>query len=371
MTDEQRTKIDRILDKYKSGTCSAEELAWLNDFYLRVEQNSDLPSDLDLVTDLIDLQSRIGTNSAKQNSGRLSWWKLTSIAAAAILCISLGLFFWFKKDPKAIQKESLQIAKEILPGKNRAILILDGSENIAINGEHDSLISLNGQLHYGNGQTINTKDQIRQITLKTPNAGQFEAILPDGTKAWLNAASSISYPSEFSEDKREVQLTGEVFLEVAKDSRKPFVVETSKQQIQVLGTSFNVQAYENQKYQYTTLQEGSLKIIGSTGQGSKILKPGQQAVVSDQHVISVQEVPLETISSWKDGVYVVQDLTLAEFGVQLARWYDIEVDMGRHKDKKLSAMIPRDVPLATVLEAITLNTQINFKVKERRVSTVD
>lgn len=371
MTDEQRTKINRILDQYKTGTCTAEELAWLNDFYLRAEQHVDLPSDLDLVTDLMDLQDRMGSHSDKRNNGRLSWWKLTSIAAAAILCIAVGLFFWFKNDPKRIQAESLQIAKEILPGKNRALLILDGAENIAINGEHDSLISLNGRLHFGDGQIIDTKDRIRQITLKTPNAGQFETILPDGTRAWLNAASSISYPSEFSDVQREVQLTGEVFLTVAKDQRRPFIVKTSKQQIQVLGTSFNVQAYENQKYQYTTLEEGSLKIIGSSGQGSRILKPGQQAVVSDQRVISVQEVPLETISSWKDGVYVVQDLSLAEFGVQLARWYDIEVDMGKHKDRKLSAMIPRDVPLATVLEAITLNTQINFKVKERRLSTVD
>lgn len=371
MTDEQKERINRILEKYKDGTCTQEETRLLHEFYIQSQHKNPLPSDIEIVADLMDLQARIDKPKVLESESRIFSWKIYAIVAAALACIVLGIALWNSQNNTASNDLALEMAKQILPGKNRALLIIEGQENIEINGEQDSIVTRDGRTSFGDGMVIDNSGRTKQITIKTPNGGQFEAILPDGTKVWLNAASSITYPSEFEEKYREIEVEGEVFLKVVKNSAKPFIVVTSKQKIEVLGTSFNVEAYDNQDAQKTTLEEGSLRIIGLNGQGTKVIKPGEQAIVDDLSTIAVKEIGTDVVSSWKDGIYVIQDLTLEEFGEQLARWYDIEVDMGQYKKKRLSAMIPRDVPLADVLEAITLNTQINFNVKGRRINAIN
>lgn len=371
MTDEQKERINLILERYKDGTCTPEDTRLLHEFYIQSQHEKPLPSDIEIVADLLDMQSRIDGSKVIERNNRIFSWKIYAIAAAALACIVLGVGLWNSQNSTAGNDMALEMAKQILPGKNRALLIIEGQDHIEIDGEQDSIVTSDGRTSFGDGKVIDSSGKTTKITIKTPNAGQFEAILPDGTKVWLNAASSVTYPSTFHGKYREIEVDGEVFLKVVKNSQKPFIVSTSKQKIEVLGTSFNVEAYDNQDAQKTTLEEGSLRIIGLNGQGTKVIKPGEQAIVDDLSTITIKEIGTDAVSSWKDGIYVIQDLTLEEFGKQLARWYDIEVNMGLYKKKRLSAMIPRDVPLADVLEAITLNTQINFNVKGRRINAIN
>lgn len=370
MTDDEKDKYLLLFQKYRKGSCTHEERRIVEKAYLDINQVNPLPSNKELIADLIDLQER-HHSIIQPNTRKIKLIRQIAAVAAFVCLLIGGMIYLHKQYAQEEIRESIQLAKEILPGKNRAVLIVDGLERISLSEDHDGLVSTDGRLMYADGTSIETNKQVQHITLQTPNAGQFEATLPDGTKVWLNASSSISYPSKFATHKREVTISGEVYLQVAKNPLKPFVIHTSKQKIEVLGTSFNVKAYASESMHITTLVEGSLRVSGLREQGTEIIKPGEQSLLSEDVGIKVQKVDVDAIVSWKDGVYVIQDLPLEDFGEQLSRWYDIDVDMGVYKNKRLSAMIPRDVPLASVLQAITLNTQIKFKVKGRRISTIE
>ncbi len=285
------------------------------------------------------------------------------VAAALVLIVGAISYLSLRDtatDPMA--------AIDIDPGANRAMLRLESGDEIVLSEQQQGLRTADGMISYTDGTAIKTTIAVQKLTLTTPAAGQYQVQLPDGTKVWLNALSSISYPSRFEDDVRKIAITGEAYLEVSKDASKRFVVLANQQEIEVLGTHFNVNTYADDGKSYTTLAEGSVKVTNKANGRSVLLKPGEQSVLADGQELMVKKVDIEQILSWKEGFYLIQNQSLSLFSKQIERWYNVDMEMGNKGDLRLSAMIPRDVSLFEVLQAIELKTGIKFKVEGRRIT---
>ena len=289
-------------------------------------------------------------------------------AAAILLVMSISTVWYYmiNKAKKPVQEQVL--AADILPGTNRATLTLSNGNAIALSEGQEGLVVSADQMSYADGTPIMKTPEVQMATISTPRSGQYQVTLPDGSKAWLNAASSIKYPTQFIGENRQVKITGEVFFEITKNPKQPFIVQSERQVVKVLGTSFNINAYGDKGQVLTTLVEGSVQV--SSDQNKTVVKiiPGQQAILSSNGELQTKLVDTDEYASWKDGLYMINNLSLEDFGKKIERWYDVEVDMGKYKNQKLSATIRRDVKLNEVLEAIELNTNIKFSVKDRKVT---
>jgi ferric-dicitrate binding protein FerR (iron transport regulator) len=227
-----------------------------------------------------------------------------------------------------------------------------------------------GQLEYKQG---NAEAAVAYNTLSTPAGGQFQIKLPDGSRVWLNAASSITYPTAFTGNDRRVSITGEGYFEVTKDARKPFKVtilsaageQQRSTEIEVLGTHFNINAYDDEAVVKTSLLEGKVKVVNNKAE-TAILKPGQQAQVSSQGAMQVKEdADMEEVVAWKNGEFLFQRADIGTLMRQVARWYDIEVNYPNGKPKdKFTGKIGRNVNLSQLLEILKYS-EVRFELKGR------
>lgn len=282
-------------------------------------------------------------------------------AAAAILVIgtTIAIALSHNKESGPIKKNIAVSQVDIPPGSNNAILTLSNGQRIELDSTASSTIkdgslsiqNKNGGLIYGKGGAAVMN------TMSTSNGGQYQLILADGTKVWLNAASSITYPTAFNSPSRQVRITGEAYLEVAKDNAHPFMVDVAGQStVEVLGTSFNVNTYADEGEIRTTLVEGSIRIGNENG---VILKPGQQAiqradtgkVALSSDKIRIVTVDPDQIISWKNGLFSFNNTDLRSVLKQLERWYDIKVRYeGGASSVTLKGEMYRNVNLSDVLE---------------------
>lgn len=299
---------------------------------------------------------------SKENASpvrRMHWLKY---AAAVILVAGLGtIAFIFtkqeKEQPAVAETEQSSEKQEIAPGGEKAVLKLaDGTiihldnaakGQVAEQGGVEVVKLASGQIAYRVKQLKNK--EVMWNTMSTPRGGQYQLILPDGTHVWLNAASSITYPTAFTGNKREIKIKGEVFLEVAKNKQKPFFVNINdKSTIRVLGTSFNINSYDNEENITTTLVEGSIQINKNI-----VLKPGQQAVqlkAADDIVVS--EADVEKALAWKNGWFNFNGASLYDVMRQLERWYDIDV--------KYEGEIPQVTFKGKMDKGVTLTGMLNI-----------
>jgi transmembrane sensor len=308
---------------------------------------------------------------------RLSW-----IAAAASVVLLIGLGFYLKNSfrPKAEVVVNKPAINDAAPASNKAVLILSTGKKIILDSAKNGQLAKfgnttisktdSGKLLYSlsdnasSGSKIND-DQTSFNTLTTPRGGIYELTLPDGTQAWLNAASRIDYPTRFTGKKREVFISGEVYFEVAHDAAHPFLVSLAAKtkdqgekghwmQIEVLGTHFNVNAYDdNGNPARTTLLEGSVK-ISAHGQ-NKIIKPGEQAITAfvSKTIDIDQNVNVDKIMAWRNGRIAITDVSVQQLMTEISRWYDVDIEYsGTVPDKQFYGSIRRDVPLSTVLHAL-------------------
>ncbi|MRG43578.1 DUF4974 domain-containing protein [Chitinophaga sp. SYP-B3965] len=303
-------------------------------------------------------------------------WRWT--AAAAVLLLAGGTYFLVnKKEPAQV---IVAADHTIAPGKQGAILTLaDGREvvldsmgnGVVAHQSGASVVLKNGQLVYDPANENASGIQYNQMT--TPKGRQFRVTLPDGTKVWLNAASSIRYPTAFAENERKVEVFGEACFEVAKDASKPFLVNVNnKAEIRVLGTLFNVNAYENEEAINTTLLNGSIKIAPAQGDNDGvILKPGQQARLGinkkDVEIQGVNDEDVEKIMAWKNGLFNFEGAHLEEVMRQLERWYNIDVVYENGiPDIRFLGEMSRQIALADLLE-ILRRTEVDFRVEGRKL----
>ncbi|WP_290709575.1 FecR family protein [Flavihumibacter sp. CACIAM 22H1] len=309
--------------------------------------------------------------------------------AAVVVVVASGLLLYLSTQEKASPVPAEQLAKtarqDVAPGGNYATLTLGDGSKLVLDSVGNGLIASQGNariIKLNNGalsyEKENAADKVVFNTMSTPVGGQYRLTLPDGTGIWLNAASSITYPTAFTGGERTVSITGEVYFEVAKNPRQPFKVKAGDQLIEVLGTHFNVNAYPEERSLATTLVEGSVKVSGiGTGHTENpasaapvlILQPGQQAQFSKGKLQLNQYPDLEETLAWKDGLFHFNGTNIETIMRNVARWYGVEVVYKDKIDEQFVAEIPRNVNVSQLLELLELTRQVKFSV-ENKVITV-
>ncbi|MEO6682531.1 MAG: FecR domain-containing protein, partial [Ginsengibacter sp.] len=264
-------------------------------------------------------------------------------------------------------KRAVQI-EDISPGVNNAILTLDDGSTIILDSVNNGSLATQGnsnivktgnQISYMLGGSENISIEPVYNTISTANSNQYQLTLSDGTRVWLNAASSIRFPSSFIGKERKVEVSGEVYFEVAKSNEQKFKVAIlngngSPGEIEVLGTHFNINAYNNEPDIKTTLLEGSLRV--NSGKVNRILLPGQQALQDESGIQVKQNVNLEQVVAWKNGYFLFNNTDLKTLMRQVSRWYNVEVVFeGTTHPDGFSGKVGRDVPLSNLIKALELN----------------
>lgn len=287
------------------------------------------------------LLQAIRQNDAARSTGSVNtgamvhWLKKYWWAACWLILMAGGAYWWLlsRHTEPAIVK-NVPLKNDVLPGKDGAILTLADGQQIILDSLNDGVVAKQS------GTAINLKDgklvyevtessaAVVYNTMSTPKGRQFRLTLPDGTKVWLNAASSIRYPTVFEENERRVSITGEVYFEVNGNPGKPFYVNVNeKATVEVLGTNFNVNAYEDENIIQTTLLEGKVRIVKSADVA--ILLPNQQAIIQDNNIRTVSNVNTVSVMAWKNGVFYFTGNSLATVMRQLARWYNVDIEYTR------------------------------------------
>ncbi len=302
-----------------------------------------------------------------------------SIAASIILLV--GLFVGRTISGVRDIHEEQELAKSVMqPGTSKAILMMaDGKEVVLEQGQNLNILlnervrvatSSQGIVYEEHGKGMVTEEYNK---LTTPVGGEYSLVLSDGTKVFLNADSELKYPVEFSDGKRIVDLKGEAYFEVHKDSLRPFIVRMNGAEVTVLGTSFNVNTYGDDGQIYTTLVNGSVRVSSMKNKQEEILKPGMQSVMNVQSgLLTVRKVDVEPYVAWREGRFVFRAMTLDLIMRQLQRWYDFEVfyQNSELKDYEFRGVIKRDMDLDKVLSVIKATTNVDFEVKGKVITII-
>jgi transmembrane sensor len=298
---------------------------------------------------------------------------LSMVAAAAVLFLIAGTgIYIFSKQKKALP--AFVVSKPVTaPGGSHAVLQLTNGSAILLDSVHTGSVAVqgnstvikedsNGLVYNGNGQP-----KISGLvfnTLITPRGGEYKIVLSDGTKVWMNAASSLKYPVYFAGNDRKVELTGEAYFEVAKDASKPFrVIVNNRTTVEVLGTHFNIMAYDDEPYLNTTLLEGSVKIDKS------VLSPGQQARINSYGEINIlNDVDTAETVAWKNGRISFDNADIRTIMRAVSRWYDVDVSYeGDIPGVQYMGGIRRDTELPDLLKVLALN-KIHFKTTGKKIT---
>ncbi|MES2276371.1 MAG: FecR domain-containing protein [Bacteroidota bacterium] len=376
-----------LFDKYLAGKATPQEIATLmqhrDDFELSDTSGSVLTEEDRAAGKRIisNINQSTGHGQVRKMYRSVRWYA----AAAILVTFTAGLLVWKSyRDSKNMQPINARAMKnDVAPGTNKAILTLANGKKIiltdATNGtlakQGNVIVSKekNGVLKYVVSTQAKGDDATAEPgfnTFTTPRGAEYHVVLPDGTMVWLNAASSIKFPTTFAGNERRVELTGEAYFEVAKDKHKPFKVKFNDQEVEVLGTHFDIMAYADEAEAKTTLLEGSVKISRNNIQ--QILKPGQQAVgTAASKGLQVQQVNTQEVMAWKNGFFLFRNAGIASIMRQAARWYDVDVvyedDMA---GKEYGGRVSRYKNISELLHNMELTGTIHFKIDGRRVTVM-
>lgn len=368
----EEKKAQELFKKYAAGDCTEDERALLESWYLLHSQEVP-PCDISKEERLEDKQLILTAleQASVPAKHTIRYVKYARMAAAsiALILIGFGLYtYQFKEMPERQQIASAKA--DVSPGGNKAMLKLANGQSIHLSNDKTGIIIKTGELAYNDGTHIHTDGidaaATAQNTITTPAGGQYQVVLQDGTKVWLNAQSSLSYPGNFTGKERKVEITGEAYFEVAHNKAMPFKVMSKGQTVEVLGTHFNIMAYNNEGTVKTTLLEGSVKVTGKTA--SKYLKPGQQSQVTDQHIAVSNQIDLEEVVSWKNGYFKFNE-DIKSIMNKIARWYDIDVvyKPGVDLNQTFSGEVSKSRNVSVLLKVMELTGNVNFKIEGRRI----
>jgi len=389
-------RITLLIDKYTSGIATSaeeEELASLleqpsgdqaaRDYLLQqLQQMPLLPEHSEARWQTVrEAIHRMGREEARPMRKGLQR-PLIRWAAAAVLIG--GMVTWYLLTPKKTgQAEQTLAAKhDRPPGGNVALLTLADGSTIALDSVENGLVAQqgstkiakldNGQLAYKKADHREGTDAPVHNTLTTPRGGQYRLILPDGTSVWLNAASSITYPTAFTGNERTVRVMGEAYFEVQRDKTRPFRVEfnagADSGVVEVLGTGFNINAYTDEDAVRTTLLEGSIRVVSRE---TTLLHPGQQAQLDSKgHSTVITDVNVEDVIAWKNGQFHFENADIRTVMRQIARWYNVEVVFeGKIPTEKFEGDIPRTSQLTDVFKILELS-KVHFKIDDKKVTVM-
>lgn len=366
----KRQEINQLIERFNAGKATESEIALLESWYLSYHEPE--PYELDIEMRSSDLEAVLLKLEAPQQPVRKRIWPRFAIAASLLISLSFGLYLYnINKAPLSLEQAAIE--NGIKPGSNKAYLTLaDGTKIELTDAKNGEVAQVSGIriTKTADGTIVYTAvdegsaSSSSLNTFETPMGGQYQLQLPDGSKVWLNAASSLTYPSSFAAlGERKVSLRGEAYFEISKDPNKPFIVQTKEQEVKVLGTHFNINAYETAAK--TTLVEGSVKVY--SGAQEKMLEPGQQSTVQANQ-IAVQSADLYQVMAWKNGDFVFEGASLASIMDQISRWYDVELKYeGQIADLKFSGSISRTKNINEVLRALEMTKGVHFEIEGRRI----
>ena len=407
-------RIQYLFNRYMQKTCTREELQELFAYIAQPENRAILEQLMDTRYEVLQplaaanetdweyifqQVTQTGENNVipLDNRNRFRW---TRVAAAAVVVLALGLGgYWFlsrfAKD-KVVKKEQpvQQPEKDVQPGGNKAILKLSDGKTIVLDNAQNGLLAQQGNaniIKQNDGELIYNREDgangkpftidhspLTYNMLATPRGGQYQLILPDGSKVWLNAASSIRYPTAFAGDERRVEITGEVYFEIKPLAPKggskkvPFIVKINTPsgtggEVEVLGTHFNVNAYSDEPAIATTLLEGKVKVSSMVNGQSSILKPGQQAAINDSRLTIHDNVDMDLAVAWKNGFTAFKSADIKSIMRQVARWYNVEVVYeGSIPKRSFTGGVSRDAKLSELLHLLEVS-KVHFRVEGNRV----
>jgi transmembrane sensor len=379
MHEKNREYFQLILKKYRAGNASGEEIKFLETFFDLFESNEDLIT-ADNEAEYLPLKAAMKNNIDReldQHSAqpkRSNIYRMLGKVAAAAIIIAL-LAYYFMPAQKHTNKPATYAtnAPLIAPGKptltlsDGSIIYLSDSTKGEIAKQSGVVItrSKDGAIVYNAGQQPNTASQPQENTFSTPKGVRYKITLPDGSGVWLNALSSLSYPTRFTGPERAVTLNGEGYFEIKPNAQQPFVVKSGTQQVQVLGTHFNVNAYTDESAIKTTLLEGAVKV--SNGSGSYLMAPGEQVIAGRDNHQALRKIAANTEkeTAWVNDIFSFKNDDLPYVMRQIGRWYDIDIKYeGSITTEKFSGEISRSSALSDVLTILTIN-DISFSLNGR------
>ncbi|TAM97628.1 MAG: FecR family protein [Chitinophagaceae bacterium] len=376
-TEQEKSQVEKWYEsfdksalKFADGNMNVMDESTFRSLLAIREKIAKLPSE--------ELQKTAFSKVAKRNF-RWRW-----AAAAAVLILLAGGFYtlFFKAGEVQPKIATTLIKKDFKPGGNNAILTLANGKQIILDSANTGTLSLqgntkviklnNGLLAYNANQRSQITDQRSQIeynTIATPRGGQYEVVLPDGTKVWLNAASSIRFPTAFIGKEREVSMTGEAYFEVAKNVKQPFKVTVKGMTVHVLGTHFNVMAYNDEATIKTTLLEGAVKV--TEGNNALLLRPGEAAQVDRSGEMRTDEnVNTNEVIAWKNNLFWFDNDNVQEIVKQLSRWYNVDIVVDGNIPDLFTGSIPRNIPFSKVFEVLQKTGSIHYQIENNKTIIV-
>lgn len=375
-----RDQARELIERYNKGLANAEEKAWIENWYLEESRKQASP---DEGNNFLHLKDEIWINTLersglpiKPTAKRVSLWPRIAVAAVILIAFGAGLYFYIGPGKPDLKDKAM--ANHIVPGGNKAVLTLsDGSKisladavNGAITKEAGTIITKtsNGQLIYAGTNGRIDENVIAYNTITTPKGGQYHITLVDGTRVWLNAASSLRYPTIFNGEKREVQLSGEAYFEVARNPNMPFRIMSNGQVTEVLGTHFNINSYPDEPGTTTTLLEGSIRVLNPKSDAAVLLKPGQQSSSDDSGKIKISNVNPDQFVAWKDGKFIFTNANIESIMRQVSRWYNVEIQYkGNASKEKFEGRTSRFTNVGELLEILELTDHVQFEIEGRRI----
>lgn len=383
-----------LIEKYHAGTITPEEKLRLNDWYHSFDDNeTEITLDADETEQqLADrIKNRLLETIHNENPQAVSrphrLWQVPAAAAAVLILLSIGAYFllssrYSRHEIVKNASTETKLNNDIAPGGNKAVLTLADGSTIVLDSASNGTISrqgnikvqklANGLLAYNiNGKQVTQNDEAFYNTISTPRGGQYQVTLADGTKVWLNAASSIRFPVVFTGKERKVVITGEAYFEVAKNKNMPFKVEANSSEIEVLGTHFNVNAYDDEASIKTTLLEGKVKVsvpAFAAKQLPKYLLPGQQSGVNKEGKILVTDnVDTEEAVAWMKGYFQFKSADLKTILRQIARWYDVDIEFKGNVNLHFTGQLTRNENVSKVFRELALTGEVHFNIDRKTI----
>jgi len=400
-------RISRLIAQQLNGSLDDSEQQELNDWLALSDDNQKW---YEQVTNKFYLPRRLKEYEVAESLREGGWDKIVTakkarivlisrrmaVAAAVLIACSVSAVYWFNRQHKAgnpVASVAQQYKNDMPPGGGKAVLTLGNGTQIVLNDAKNGALAQQGKVNvekldsglitYNLAQGNNPRGTLKVVwnTLATPRGGQYKVVLADGSKVWLNAASSLRFPSSFSGKTRQVLLTGgEAYFEVAKNKNIPFIVvlpaasgakaplggRSRGAEIEVLGTHFDVMAYEDEKMVRATLLEGSIKV--KNGTGAQVLSPGQRAQLgADGSMKVIDDADAEGSIAWINGNFQFKKDDIESVMRQLARWYDVEVTYeGKKTTQSFSGVISRDNNASDVLKALEVS-EVHFRIEGRKI----
>jgi transmembrane sensor len=371
------SEIKGLLQKYHAGKCTADEIAFLESWY--AQWNQEIPFGLsseELGSELSAIGEGIPTlHRAKEKS----LWPRIAAAASILLFLTIGGYFLLHKQPQ--QHLSQNQVHDIAPGGNKTILTLANGKKIILNIAHNGFLAeqggsavnktADGAIVYKDADSNRAQNPelITYNAIAIPRGGEYQlVVLPDGSKVWVNSASSLRYPTAFTGNERKVELIGEAYFEVAHNPAKPFRVVSKGQTVEVLGTHFNINSYDDEPVIKTTLLEGKVKVTATSNNVVKILLPGEQAALNANSFI-INTVDTEEAVAWKNGQFMFNNDNITYIMRTISRWYNVEIDYsGPVPGNGFYGGVSRFKNVSEVLNILQLTGKVHFKIEGRKIT---